>query len=266
MIIKSFKLTLLPFLLMVLLLGCQTKDPNEITVGVISGPETQLMEVAKSVAAKKYGLKIKIVQFSDYNIPNEALNDGSLDANVFQHQTYLDNVISRKHYALVAIGKTFIYPMGIYSLKIKNINQVPMHAIAVIPNDPSNEARALLLLSKTHLITLKAGVTTSATPLDIVENPKKIIFKELDAAQLPRSLPDASLAIINSNYAVVSGLYPNKDAIFLEDVNSPYANLVVIKSTDINNSKLKQLVLALHSPEVQEEARKLFRGQAIPAW
>ncbi len=261
---------------LILISACsQQKSANEIKVGTISGPETQLMETAKDVALKKYGLQVDIVEFSDYNMPNTALNDGSIDANMFQHQPYLDQVIKDKHYDLVAVGKTFIYPMGIYSSKINSINDVHMKDIVAIPDDPSNEARALLLLQKAGLITLKAGVGATATPLDIASNPKQLQVKELDAAQLPRVLPDVVLAVINTNYAIPAGLMPNppkgvkpssKDALVVEGSDSLYANLVVVRTADKNNPQFKELVDALHSPEVLQAAQQLFNGQAIPAW
>lgn len=248
---------------------------NEIKVGTISGPETQLMQTAKDVALKKYGLQVDIVEFSDYNMPNTALNDGSIDANMFQHQPYLDQVNKDKHYNLVAIGKTFIYPMGIYSSKLKSINDVKTKDIVAVPNDPSNEARALLLLQKAGLITLKSGAGATATPLDISNNPKQIQIKELDAAQLPRVLTDVALAVINTNYAVPAGLMPRpvagaatttNNALFVEGTDSLYANLVVVRADKQNDPKLKQLVNALHSQEVLQSSQQLFNGQAIPAW
>lgn len=250
------------------LTGCQEKPKavNVIKVGTISGPETQLMTVAKAVAQKRYGLDVEVVEFSDYTMPNAALNDGSIDANMFQHKPYLDAAIKAKQYPIVAVAKTFIYPMGIYSNKIKNIKEIKPHATIAIPNDPSNEARALLLLSKAGLITLTANAGATATLANIKSNPKKLHFKELDAAQLPRVLPDVTAAVINTNYAVPAGLNPDKDSIFLEDKKSPYANLVVVKIVDRNNPNVKKLIDALHSPEVIEESHTLFQGGALPAW
>jgi len=242
------------------------KADNEIYVGTISGPETQLMEVAKEVALKKYNLDVKIAEFSDYTLPNAALNDGTLDANMFQHQPYLEEEIKNKHYNITPIGKTFIYPMGIYSKKIKNLKQLKNNAIVAIPNDATNEGRALLLLSKAGLIQLNPKASFLVTPKDISKNPKNLKFKELDAAQLTRVLPDVDLAVINTNYAVLAGLYPNKNALFVESKNSPYANLIVVRSNEANNPKLIELVKALHSQEVKDSAKKIFDGQAIPAW
>ncbi|MDQ8038940.1 MAG: MetQ/NlpA family ABC transporter substrate-binding protein [Rickettsiella sp.] len=246
--------------------GCQSeKDPNEIRVGTISGPETQLMEVAKQVALNHTSLDIKIIEFSDYSLPNMALNDGSLDANMFQHQFFLDEEIKNKHYSLVPIAKLFVYPMGIYSQKIQHLNELKQNAIIAIPNDPSNEARALLLLQQANLIKLNPNAKKLITPQDILSNPKHLQIKELDAAQLTRALPDVSCSVINTNYAVLAHLYL-QNALFAEDKHSVYANLLVVKAKDKDNPKFKELIQALHSTEVLTAAKTLFHGQAIPAW
>ncbi len=242
------------------------EDKNTLKIGTISGPETELMEVAKQVAQDKYHLTLKVVEFTDYILPNTALSDGSIDANMFQHQPYLDQQIKDRHYALIAIGKTFVFPMGVYSRKIKNLKEIPAQAVIAIPNDPSNEGRALLLLQKAGLIKLKSSAGLYATPNDIQSNPKKITFTELDAAQLARSLPDVTAAVINTNYAVPGGLSPSKDAIFIEEKDSPYANIIVIRTDEQNDPRMKQLVATLQSKEVADAAKKIFNDQAIPAW
>lgn len=244
------------------------KPANEIRVGTISGPETQLVEVARDVAKKQYGLDIKIVEFTDYPLPNAALSEGSLDANVFQHQPYLEEEIKNKQYKLEAIGKTFIFPMGIYSKKITKSELANLRdgAIVAIPNDPTNEGRALLLLKQAGIIKLKPGVGFLAVPADISDNPKHIQIKEIEAAQLPRVLPDVDLAVINTNYAAIAELSPDRDALFVETKESPYANMIVVRSEDVNNPKLLKLVKALNSDEVKEAAVKLFNGQAVQAW
>lgn len=257
------------FTLLLCVLGltaCQSHDKNEIKVGTISGPETQLMDVAKQVAKDKYGLNVKIIEFSDYIQPNTALNDGSIDANMFQHQPFLDKQIKDRRYKLVAIGKTFVFPMGVYSKKIKELNALPNGGSVAIPNDPSNEGRALLLLQKSGLIQLKSGAGLYATPLDIQENTKHLQFKELDAAQLSRSLADVDIAVINTNFAIPAGLSPTKDAILHEGSDSPYANIIVIREDEQNDPRIKQLVEAIQSSEVLEAAKTIFNGQAIPAW
>lgn len=248
------------------LLGCQPKKTDTITVGAIDGPDVQLLETAAEVAKQRYGLNVKIVSFSDYNTPNSALNDGSIDANMFQHQPFLDEQIKNRGYQLKAIGKTYIFPMGIYSRKITDIAQVKDGDLVAIPSDPSNEARALLLLQNAHLITLRPGATENATIADIADNPKHLKIVELEAPQLPRSLDDVTLAAINSNFAVSVGLSPVKDSLFREGPDSPYANIVVVRVKDENDPRFRQLVEALQSQEVQDKAKQLFGDNVIPAF
>jgi D-methionine transport system substrate-binding protein len=250
-----------------LLSACHSSaDKNTLRVGTIAGPETHLMEVAKQVAKDKYGLDLKIIEFSDYIEPNTALSDGSIEANMFQHQPFLDQQIKDRHYKLVSIGKTFVYPMGIYSKKIHDLADISTGALVSIPNDPSNEGRALLLLQKSKLIELKPEAGLFATPFDIAKNPKQLKFKELDAAQLARSLDDVEIAIINTNYAIPAGLSPTKDAILHEGSDSPYANIIVIRTDELNDPRIKQMVEAIQSPEVVKAAQEIFNGQAIAAW
>lgn len=171
------------------------------------------------------------------------------------------------HYQLTPIGTTFIYPVGIYSKKIKSLADLESGSRVAIPNDPSNEARALLLLQQAKLIELDPKMNKmSATPLDITANPYHLIFNELDVAQLPRSLDDVDLAVINTNYAVPAGLSPSRDALFHEGKDSPYANIVVVRTVDKNNPQLLKLVIALHSPEVLAKAKQLFGPDAIPVF
>jgi D-methionine transport system substrate-binding protein len=250
-----------------LVTACQQhEDKSVLRVGTISGPETKLMEVAKEVAKKTDNLDIKLIEFTDYVEPNTALNDGSLEANVFQHQPFLDQQIKDRHYKLVTVGKTFVYPMGVYSQKIKSIGDIQPNATVAIPNDPSNEGRALLLLQKAGLIQLKEAAGLYATPMDVQNNPKQLKFKELDAAQLARSLADVDVAVINTNYAIPAGLSPTKDAILHEDSDSPYANIIVVREDELNDPRVKQLVSAIQSDEVLKAAAEIFNGQAIAAW
>lgn len=249
------------------LAACHGKEAkNTIKVGTIAGPETQLMDVAIKVAKKRYGLHVVDVPFSDYNTPNAALNDGSLDANMFQHLPYLKAQVRARGYKIVSIGKTFVYPMGIYSKKITQLSQLKNGDKVAIPNDPSNEARALLLLQKAKLIRLKASASFNATPIDVVKNPKHLQFVELGAAQLPRSLGDVTIAAINTNYAIPAGLSPHKNALLLEGSSSPYANIVASREDNKNDPRLKQLVSALHSKEVLQASKRLFGDGAIPAF
>lgn len=254
---------------LMLLVNCSHQHNNKdkiIKVGTISGPETTLMEVACDVAAARFGLKVTIVEFTDYNMPNIALDEGSLDANAFQHEPFLKAAIKAHNFKLTAIGKTFIYPMGVYSKKIKSLKDLPNKGIVAIPNDPSNEARALLLLEKAGLIQLADDNNLFATTADITKNPKQLEIKELAAAQLARVLDDVDIAVINTTFAMPAGLYPKRDALFIESKLSPYANVIVVNECDKDKKELRQLVKAFQSPEVLAKAKELFSNQAIPAW
>lgn len=247
------------------LLSCGKSSPTDIlTVGTISGPETELIEVAQNVALEQYGLTVKIIEFNDYNLPNEALQDGSLDANIYQHYPYLQAASKAHGYTFDVIGKTFIYPTALYPGKTKSLHALQKGSIIALPNDPSNEARALLLLQNAGLITLKH--TRNATLDDIANNPKQLQFKELDAAQLPHVLADVDAAAINTTYALPAGLNPVRDALFLEKQDSPYANLIVINKRSNKRQQLQLLVKAIHSKPVKAKAKQLFGNAAIPAW
>ena len=248
-----------------LLSACSGSVKDTVKVGTIAGPETQLMQVAKKVAMKKYHLNVEIVTFNDYNTPNMALNDGSLDANAFQHLPFLKTQIKARSYKLAPVGKTFLYPMGLYSKKYKSLRDLPKGAEVAIPNDPSNESRALLLLQKGHLIKLFPGAGINATTHDIQHNYKHLNIVTLNAAQIPRGLPDVALAAINTNYAQPNGLSPKK-ALLVEGSDSPYVNLIVARTDNKNTKKIKELVEAFQSEAVIKEAKKLFGDYAIPGF
>jgi D-methionine transport system substrate-binding protein len=250
--------------LIISLVACNKPSPNTLKIGTIAGPETDLVKVAKDVAQEKYGLHIKVIEFNDYNLPNEALQDGSLDANVYQHLPYLQAAMKAHGYDFTVIGKTFVYPTGIYAKKIKSLAQLPVKGVVAIPNDPSNAARALLLLQKAGLISLKN--TEMASIADITSNPKELTIKELDAAQLPRALADVDAAVINTTFAIPAGLNPIRDAIYVEGKDSPYANLIVIRRKSTKRPQLANFVKALNSQEVKNKAKELFDDAAIPAW
>jgi D-methionine transport system substrate-binding protein len=246
------------------LVACNKPNPNELVIGTIAGPETELIKAAKQIAEKEDGLTIKIVEFNDYNLPNEALQDGSLDANVYQHLPYLKAAMLAHGYDLQAIGRTFVYPMGIYSKKYKSLKDLPDNALIAVPNDPSNEMRAFMLLERSGLITLK-NTTNSGMP-DLDENPKHLQFKEMDAALLPRILPDVAAAVINTTFALPAGLSPSRNALFTEGKDSPYANIIVIRRDTDKRPQLELFVKALNSDSVKEKAKELFGDAAIPAW
>lgn len=250
------------------LTGCQTSKtaaPQQISVGVTAGPHAEIMEEVKKVAAKD-GLDIKIVEFNDYIQPNVALNSGDILANSFQHQPYLDNIIKDRKYDIVSVAKTVIYPMAIYSTKIKNLSELKDGATVAIPNDPTNGARALMMLEKQGFLKLKAGDKVTASVADIVENPKNLKIVELDAAQIPRSLADMDIAAINTNYAITANLNPSKDALAVEDGDSPYANVIAVRTKDKDNPLVQKLIHAYQSDEVKQFIQEHFKGSAIAVW
>lgn len=236
-----------------------------IKVGVTPGPHAQILEAVKPIAAKQ-GLDIQIVEFSDYVVPNEALNSGELQANSFQHQPYLDNQVTDRGYKLVSVGQTVNFPIGIYSTKYKSLDDLPAGASVGIPNDPTNGGRVLLLLRDKGYIKLRDGVGFKPSVADITENPKKLKIVEIDAAQLPRSLPDLAAAGINTNYAKEAGLDPVKDPILREDPKGPYVNVIAVRVADKDKPYVKVLVDSYRSPEVKEFILTTFKGSVLPSW
>ena len=241
-------------------------DAKEIKVGIVAGPQEEVMQVVKKVARDRYDVNLKVIVFEDYVLPNTALHLENIDANIFQHQPYLEAQNKAEHYNLIPLAKTYVYPMGFYSHKIHFLNQLPPNATIALPNDASNKARALLLLEKAHLIQLKAGTGLLATPEDILSNPRHLQFNVLDAAQLPRVLQDADLVALTNDYVSVAG-FTLDQALLKENADSPYANIIAIRGSDKNRPELRELVAAYQSPEAEAETEKLFpHGAAIPAW
>lgn len=264
---KFIAATLTALSVLVFTTGCggQSAANKPLKVGVTAGPHAEIMDEVKKVAAKD-GLNIQVVEFNDYVQPNVALAQGDIDANSYQHQPYLDQMVKDRNFAIVSVAKTVIFPMGIYSKKYKDLNALPQGATVAIPNDPTNGGRALLLLQKQGLITLKPNVGLTATPQDIVSNPKNLQIKELDAAQIPRSLDDVDAAAINTNYAMTAGLVPTKDALVLEDANSPYANVIAVRTQDKDNPAIQKLIKAYQSPEVKKFVEEHFKGSVVTTW
>lgn len=238
---------------------------EDIKVGVTPGEHAQIMEKVAEIAKTK-GLNIEIVEFSDYVVPNQALNDGDIQANSFQHQPYLDNQIADRKFDLVSIGTTITTPMGVYSKKVKSLDELKEGATVAIPNDPTNGGRALLVLASKGLIKFKDNPGVKVTVADIVENPKKIEFAEIDAAQLPRSLDDVDAAVINTNYAMEAGLHPKTDAIAIESEKSPYANVIVVRTADKDAPWAKTLVESYHDESIRKFINEQFKGALIPSW
>lgn len=229
-----------------------------IKVGVSPVPHGEILNSVKDQLAKE-GVNVEIVEFTDYVQPNLALNDKSLDANYFQHKPYLDEFCKSRGLNLVSIGTVHLEPMGVYSNKIKDIKNLPDGAHVAIPNDPTNGGRALLVLQSAGLIKLRDGAPITATPQDIAENPKNLQFSELEAPQLPRSLEDADIAVINMNFALEAKLDP-KSSIYTESSDSPYANIVAVRAGDEKRPELQKLMKALNSQEAKDFINKKYNG------
>lgn len=259
-----------PLLAALFALGSATghaQDKSSIKVGISVGNAEKIFEVVKKVAARD-GLDVQVIVFNDYQLPNAALAAGDLDANAFQHKPFLDNQIKARGFDIVPVGLTITAPLGFYSRKIKAVGELPDGASVGIQNDPSNGNRALLLLESAGLITLKpeAVRNNTATPLDVVSNPKKLKLVPLDAAQLPRSLDDLTIASINNDYAEKAGLSFSKDSVIKESPKGPYANLIAVRRADQDKPWAKKLVAAYQSPEVKQYIEKQFNGSLIPAF
>jgi D-methionine transport system substrate-binding protein len=238
---------------------------DKIRVGTTSGADVEILEKARDVAAKS-GLTVEIIEFSDYVRPNLALADKDVDLNAFQHVPYLESFISERKLDLIGIGTTYVSPLGFFSKKIKSLDELKKGDSLAIPNDPTNGGRALLLLQKAGFITLdpKAGLT--ATPHDITENKLGLKIIEVDAAQTPRSLEDVVAAAINNTFAIPAGLIPARDAIYLEDADSPYVNVIVARTADKDNPLYQKFVQAYQSREVAEFILERFAGSTLPAF
>lgn len=240
-------------------------EKTEITVGITPGYSEQIMEYVQK-QAEKQGLKVNLKVFSDYVTPDQALASGDIDLNSFQHGPFLEAFNAKNGTDLISIGNTYLAPLRIYSNKIQNVKDLKDGDSVSVPNDPSNEGRALLLLSKQGVIKLKDGVDpTKATPQDVVENPKNIKFVELEAAQLPRSLDDVALSVINAGYAKSAGLDSGK-ALATEDNTSPYVNIIAARAKDKDDPTYKKFVKIFQSEDVKNYINEVAKDDLIPAF
>ena len=261
---RIFRLLSAAFLAVLLSVPASAQD-KPLKAGVTPGPHAQIFEVVKKVAERD-GLKIQIIEFSDYIQPNAALAAGDLDVNSYQHLPFLEAQIKDRGYKLVSAAPTVNFPIGIYSKKIKSLDELQEGARFGIPNDPSNCGRVLIILQELGLIRLKPDAGLKATPLDIADNPRKIRFFELEAAQLPRSLEDMDASAINTNFAMSAGLDPKKDAVAQERADGPYVNILVVREEDKDKPWVAALVKAYHSDEVKRFITDTFKDSMIPAW
>ena len=228
-------------------------------------PHAEILEFVKPQLAKA-GIELKVRVFTDYVQPNVQVAEGNLDANFFQHQPYLDDFNKARETQLVSIANVHVEPFGAYSKRVKTLDELPEGATVAIPNDPTNGGRALLLLEKAGLIDLRDGAGISASRRDLLDNPKKLRIREMEAAILPRVLDQVDLALINTNYALEAGLNPARDALVIEGAESPYVNILVVRSDRREDAALQKLVEALHSDAVKGFIEEKYKGAVVPAF
>ncbi|MGW1023461.1 MetQ/NlpA family ABC transporter substrate-binding protein [Streptomyces sp. NPDC002577] len=236
-----------------------------LVVGATAVPAGEVLTYIKDNLAEKAGLDLEIKEFTDYVLPNTALNEGSLDANLYQNKPFLDDFNKSKGTDLVPVVQAYLPPMGVYSKKVEDVADLPDGATVTVPNDTTNEGRALKLLAAQGVIELKKDAGTDASPADIVSNPKKLVIKELEPAQLPRSLDDVGASVINNNFAQDAGLSPTEDAIHLESAeNNPYANILAVKRGNEDDPRVEKLVKLLKSSEVKKFIEDKYKGSVLP--
>lgn len=249
----------------VALLFAVSAHAEVLTIGAEAVPHAEILDQVKARLAKD-GVELKVRVFTNGLQENFAVANKEIDANYFQHQPFLDGFNKSKGTALVTVAAIHVEPFGAYSRKYRKLAELPDGAVVGIPNDPSNAARALLLLQKQGLITLKDPGNILATARDVIANPKKLQLKELEAATLPRLLTQLDLALINTNYALQAGLKPTQDALFIEDKRSPYANILVSRADNRQSPALKKLVAALTTPEVRQFIEQKYQGAVVPVF
>ncbi|MCI6320909.1 MAG: MetQ/NlpA family ABC transporter substrate-binding protein [Clostridiales bacterium] len=243
----------------------ETTEPVVLNVAASSTPHAEILEQVVDVLAEQ-GIDLQIHEYGDYVVPNTAVEEGEEDANYFQHIPYLESFNEKEGTHLVSVGGIHIEPMGVYAGKTASLEELPDGAEIAIPNDPTNEGRALLLLEAQGLIKLADSSNLEATPNDIVENPKNLTFKELEAAMIPNAVDEVDLSVINVNYALEAGFNPTEDALAIEDANSPYVNIVAVKEGNENNPAVLALVEALQSDTVRDFINETYGGAVVPAF
>lgn len=271
------KLTLGTIALAVILSGCDSKVESQnnaqkaentkmekLIVGATPEPHAVMLEQVKETLAKE-GIALEIKEFTDYVTPNKSLDDGSLDANFFQHKPYLDSFNKEHNTKLISIAGIHLEPMGVYSKSIKNLDELKEGDMISLPNDPSNGARALRILEANGLIKLQEGVELPSVQ-DIIENPKNLKFKEMDAPQLARALSDVSASVINTNFALLAGLNPLNDAIALESKDSPYVNIIAVQSGKENDERIQKLKESLQSEAMRQFILDQYKGAILPSF
>ena len=245
--------------------AAETKTEQKLIIGASPTPHAEILEQVKE-DLKKEGIDLEIKIFNDYVLPNKLLGDKSLDANFFQHIPYMEEFAKKNNMELVAAGKVHIEPLAAYSKKYKSISEIPDGGEIIIPNDPTNGGRALILLDKNGIIKLKDNKKLDSTIADIAENPKKIKFTAMNAEQIPARLVEVDAAVINGNFAIKNGLNPVTDGILIEDADSPYVNVVTVLKGNENDERIQKLVKALQSEKIKKFIEEKYKGSVIPAF
>ncbi len=253
--------------LLVGLFGCAQEggDAHKLVVGATAKPHGEILEVVKPLLEQE-GVDLEIKEFTDYALLNPALNDGEIDANFFQHVPYLEDYNEMNDADLVWTVSVHNEPMGVYSKEYTAIEDLPEGAQVGIPNDTTNGGRALMVLERSGLIELKEGAGVTATERDITGNPKGIKIQMMDAAMLPRAMDDLDACVINSNHAIEADLNPVTDSIFMEPKDSPFGNVLVVRSEDKDRDDIKKLSEALHSEEVRQFLEEKYQGSCVPTF
>ena len=244
--------------------GSAPAETVTLKVAASATPHAAILNAVKDILAQQ-GIDLQVTEYGDYVVPNTAVEEGSEDANYFQHAPYLDNFNAENDTHLVNAGGVHLEPMGIYAGKTTALSDLADGAVVAIPNDATNEGRALLLLEAQGLIKLKDSANLTATPNDIAENPKNLTFKELEAAMIPNTVEEVDLSVINSNYAMEAGFNPVDDALAIEDANSPYVNIIAVKEGSENNPAIRALVEAHQSETARNFITETYGGAVIPA-
>jgi D-methionine transport system substrate-binding protein len=261
---KTLKIAAAALVAIAALAGCAKKDNAVLTIGATPEPHAAILNLIAPDLAKE-GITLKVVEFTDYVTPNEAVESGQIDANFFQHVPYMNTFNKDRGFHLVSVVGTHVEPLALYSSKFKALADLPEGASIAIPNDPTNEGRALLLLQSAGLINLDETAGLEATPQNITENAKKFAFKEIEAASLPRVLADVDGAVINGNYAIPAGLTANKDGLLVEGADSPYVNIVTVKAGNENDPRIQALVKAITSDKVREYIKTKYPNGDVVA-
>ena len=241
------------------------RAPGVLRIGASPVPHAEILEFARPLLARR-GVELQIRVFDDYVQPNLALGDGSIDVNYFQTVPYLDQFQRSRPLGIVASTKVHVEPMAVYSARIRSLDKLGSGDIVAIPNEPSNSGRALRLLEKAGLVRLDPAAGITATPRDVRSNPRGLVFREIDAAQLPRALPDVAAAVLNANYAFEAHLSPTKDGLFVEDKDSPYANVLAVLPGLLHDPDFVALQEVMNSPEIRGFILQRYGGSVVPAF